>query len=280
MVTKDLSIHKHNDQFGFRYREVTSELSTEVQKEQINTLTHNVIYFQLEGTLHITWGDNPEVEIRAGELYFLPRGANISAYMSTPTVKYIAARLDHDLNNQSAFNMLLKNRDLEMHTNHKFRSLPIRKPLQTFIESTKQYMLDGLDSQQLQNAKFVELYFIFRNYYTKQECIEIFYPIMKQNSKFKTFILDNYHVSVSIEELMQKANMSRSTFDRTFKENFGITPLKWIEIQTRILIMRKASEPNVTVKDIMYEVEVNNPSQFTQLCKRLCGMTPSELIRR
>ncbi len=74
--------------------------------------------------------------------------------------------------------------------------------------------------------------------------------------------------------------MSRSTFDRKFKENFGLTPHKWIEVQTSVLITRKAAEPNVTIKDIMYEIGVYNSSQFTQLCKRLCGVKPSQLIRR
>lgn len=74
--------------------------------------------------------------------------------------------------------------------------------------------------------------------------------------------------------------MSRSTFDRKFKENFGMTPQRWIDLQTRILILRKASELNVSVKDIMYEVGVYNPSQFTKLCTRLCGFPPSKLIKR
>lgn len=266
-----------SDQYGFRYRAVTIDLEINEQREQINTLTHNAIFFQLAGELHIYW-DNRYTTIKPGELYFLPRGANVSAYVVGKEVKYIVARLDHELYNKSSFSELLKNSNCD--NPYSFSPLPIREPLGTFIESMKHYIIDGVDNLQLQNMKFIELYIIFRHYYTDQECRNLFHPVLKKSSTFKTFVLDNYEVSTTIDELAKKANMSRSTFDRKFKDNFGMTPLKWIDIQTRLLILRKASEPNVTVKDIMYEIEVYNSSQFTKLCKRLCGLAPSKLIRQ
>ncbi len=264
---------------GFRYRVVETCLDQKTQKAQINTTTHNAIFFQLEGGLKISWDEHAETIIKPGDIYFLPRGANVSACIIGKKIKYIAARLDHDLDNKATFNELLNSEECAQHYEYIFTALKMKEPMKILVESIKQYIIDGVNTAKLTNLKFTELYIIFRNYYTKQERINLFYPILKKNSKFKTFILDNYNVSVSIEELAKKANMSRSTFDRSFKAAFGMTPHKWFEIQTRILIMRKASEPNVTVKDMRYEVGVYNASQFTQLCKRLCGMPPSQLIK-
>ncbi len=267
-----------DNQFGFRYREIKSDLSIEKQRVRVHTLTHNAIFFQIDGELLISYDSHPDVRVKAGDFYFLPRGAEVSACILSDNMKYIVARLEHNLDNKQTFSELLKEENRSQGTQYVFSPLPIREPLDLFVSSLREYILRGLYSPRLQNIKFLELYLLFQHCYTKAELANLFHPILTTNSKFKTFILDNYQVSVSIDELAQMANMSRSTFDRTFKDNFGMTPHKWMDIQTSILIQRKASEPNVSVKDIMYEVGVYNPSQFTQLCKRLCGVAPSKLI--
>lgn len=267
-------------QYGFKYREIKATLTQQQQREQINTLTHNAIFFQLEGELRISWGGHDEVAVRPGELYFLPRGATVSASIVGESVKYIAARLDHNLDTAKVFSELFKvEEEGSYDSSYSFSPLPIVESLSLFLDSIKQYIVEGLNTPLLQEMKFAELYFIFRKCYTKEECMNLFHPIIDNYSKFKTFILDNLTPQSSIDEVARKANMSRSTFDRKFKEAFGMTPLKWVEMQTRMLIYRKAAEPNVAVKDLMYEVGVYNSSQFTKLCKRLCGVTPSDLLR-
>lgn len=262
---------------GFKYREIHSDVDSVLQKQQLYTLTHNAIFFILEGGLEISWDNSDYVKFGTRELYFLPRGANVSACIVGENVKYIAAQLDNDLDNTYTFNSML---DIKLYPeSYRFAPLPIKEPMMPFLDSVKYYIINGIDNPRLHNIKFLELNILFKSCYTREELANLFYPISKIVSKFNMFILDNYHVEISIDELAQKANMSRSTFDRTFKKNFGMTPHKWIDIQTSMLIHQKASEPNVTVKDIMYEVGVQNSSQFTQLCKRLFGVVPSKLIQ-
>lgn len=265
-------------QYGFKHRIIELDLPIEKQRQQVNTLTHNAIFFQLKGELNISWGVYKNIVVKPGTLYFLPRGAEVSAYIIDNSIEYIVARLDHDIDKRFIYDnqAALASFNADAYT---FSTLPIREPLKILLDSIMCYSKEQTDNKQLQNLKFIELYLIFSNYYTKFERLNLFYPALKTSSKFKTFILDNYNISTTIEELAVKANMSRSTFDRTFKENFGMTPHKWIDLQTSAIILRKASEPNVTIKDIMYEIGVYNPSQFTQLCKRLCGVNPSQLTR-
>lgn len=210
-----IEYNKSEKNFGFKYREVTTTLSYSEQKLQLHTLTHNAIFFQLEGELVIHWGNQQQITVSPGEFYFLPRGASVSAYMVSDKIKYIAARLDHGLDENSTFRSLLKVANET--TPFTFSTLKIKEPLQIFLDTVKYYITNGLNNHQLQNAKFLELYVLFKNCYTKEECLNLFYPALEKNSKFKTFILDNYHVSVSIEELAAKASMSRSTFDRNSK---------------------------------------------------------------
>lgn len=277
-IGSESQMFSSNNQFGFRYRVVKTSMDPEEQLTHINTVTYNAIFFHLEGVLHINWDRHKDVVIQPGEIYFLPRGATVSACIVGSGISYVVARLEHNIDSK-VFNEQLKIKSNIGLSDYTFSSLPMRPQMMSFTKSLRDYILDGVDSTQLHTIKLSELYIIFRRYYTTQECANLFYPIIGYNSEFESFVLDNYHVSVTIDDLVHKAKMSRSTFDRKFKETFRITPLKWIEEQTRQRIFSKASEPNVTVKDIMYEVDIYSQSQFTNLCKRLCGMPPSQLIR-
>lgn len=267
----------HN-QFGFRYREVHTALSKEEQLSYNNTVTYNALFFHLEGEMHISWGAFSDVVISPGTVYFLPRGVNVSAYIEDAGISYLVVRLEHRLDDKRFAN-LHKVKECAALTKYVFAALPMKPMLMDFAKTLKAYLSSGVDSSHLFDVKLSELHIILSWYYTVEECTALFYPVIGMNTKFENFILDNYKINTSIEELVEKANMSRSTFDRKFKETFKMTPLKWIEDQVSRVIISKASEPNVTVKDMMYEVGIYNQSQFTNLCKRLLGVAPSQLIR-
>lgn len=275
----DSILLNYNNQFGFRYRAVHTDMSQEEQLEQSNTVTYNALFLHLEGEMRITWGEFKDVLISPGVLYFLPRGADVSACIVGNDISYIVVRLEHNLDN-NRFANLHKIRECKSHFKYVFAPLDMKPQLVDYTKSMKGYLISGVDSNKLYDVKLSELHIILSWYYTLDECAMLFYPVIGMNSEFKTFVLDNYSITTSIEDLVEKANMSRSTFDRKFKEFFGITPLKWIEQQVRRVILTKATEPNITVKDIMYEVGIYNQSQFTSLCKRLCGVAPSLLIKQ
>jgi len=59
-------------------------------------------------------------------------------------------------------------------------------------------------------------------------------PISKPNSQFSQAIdwsLKNIHLPIDIDQIANKANMSRRTFDRKFKSNFNISANEWIIFQ-------------------------------------------------
>ncbi len=270
--------------FGFRYREIESQLSPEEQFEQVNTLTHNAIFFQLEGELRLRWAGHEEIVVKAGDIYFLPRGANVSGCIVGDHIRYIVARLEHNLDNYKSIRVLNKymheQRQQNKREEHKFTTIRTNASMMRLLESIEDYVKRGVDNQQLFDMKLMEMQCVFSWCYTIEESAKLFSHIDSFNSDFEWLVLDNYSTSTTIDELANLAHVSRSTFNRKFKEVFNTTPLKWIDKQTRHKILRKAGEPNVKVKDLMYEVEVYNPSQFTQLCKRLCGVIPSQLIKR
>ncbi len=240
-------------------------------------MQHHNLVFLLEGEIYISWGEYKDVAVKSGEMFFLPRGAEVSGYI-LGDVSCVVATIARGLSAREL-------RDLRSMKEHsvnyvyEFKPMAMHPPMLQLAESVRGYLDSGVGCLHLHEAKFAELNVILHWYYSIADNVQLFYPLIGAMSSFRNFILDSYKINMPIDELVVKSSMSRSTFNRKFKETFNTTPLKWIDELTRQAIVDKASEPNVTVKDIMYEVGVSSPSQFTQLCKRLCGVIPSELIR-
>ncbi len=210
-------------------------------------------------------------------MFFLPRGAEITGYI-IGEVNFIVAIIERGMTSKELNDMRIM-KSHEKFDRYEFKPMVMHPPMLRLAESIKEYLVNGVNCSHLHEAKFNELYVILHWYYSLADNADLFYPMAGAVSEFRNFILDNFHITTSIDEIVTKSNYSRSTFDRKFKETFSTTPRKWIEEHTRQLIISKASEPNITVKDMMYEVGVYNSSQFTKLCTRLCGVAPSKLIR-
>ncbi len=266
-----------NERLRFRYHEYTTDLVASEQLEILRTISSHALVFLLEGEFNMNWEDQRDILVRAGEMFFLQRGAEVSGYIKGD-VSFVVAIIDRGLTSKE-LNDLRMMKEYEQFKHYKFKPMVMHPPMLRLAESVKDYLVRGVNCAHLHEAKFNELYVILHWYYSQADNAQLFYPMAGAVSEFRDFILKNYHITTSMQEILEKSNMSRSTFDRKFKETFSTTPHKWIEEHTRQMIVSRASEPNVTVKDIMYEVGVYNPSQFTQLCKRLCGVIPSKLIR-
>ena len=78
----------------------------------------------------------------------------------------------------------------------------------------------------------------------------------------------------SIDELAERACMSRSTFYRHFRATFGVTPLQYI---TRLRIDRARTllhDPTHTVTDVSLDLGFRSVSHFIDTFKRHTGTTP------
>ena len=90
------------------------------------------------------------------------------------------------------------------------------------------------------------------------------------------FIKAHIHEDITIDKLSNLCYMSKPSFFRCFKREFGISPVDFI-IQERIKAAKKLlKDINVTIGQASYAVGFNNLSYFFKLFKRIEGVTPNE----
>ncbi|MCC5944321.1 MAG: helix-turn-helix transcriptional regulator [Bernardetiaceae bacterium] len=81
---------------------------------------------------------------------------------------------------------------------------------------------------------------------------------------------------ISIDELCEKACMSKPTFFRVFKAEFGISPIEYIN-RVRIKVAKdKLFDLSKSVTDVCYEMGYNHMTYFIKVFKKYVGTTPKQ----
>jgi AraC family transcriptional regulator len=90
------------------------------------------------------------------------------------------------------------------------------------------------------------------------------------------FVKENLHANITIKELADKACMSESAFFRSFKNQFGLTPVEFIN-QERIHKAKQLLRENaLSVTEIGFACGFNNMSYFISQFKKQVALTPKK----
>ncbi|HNP22480.1 MAG TPA: AraC family transcriptional regulator [Panacibacter sp.] len=99
------------------------------------------------------------------------------------------------------------------------------------------------------------------------------------STRFKpviSYIQKNLQEEISIETLSRAAFMSEPHFYRSFKKQFGVTPVEYINgkrIRTAMMMMQAA---DCSLREIAFASGFNNLTYFFRTFKRCTGCTPGE----
>jgi AraC-like DNA-binding protein len=85
---------------------------------------------------------------------------------------------------------------------------------------------------------------------------------------------DHLDRHLTAEELAEKACMSRSTFYRYFRREFGVTPLQYVNRQRMERAQRLLRTDDQTVTDVSYDLGFDSVSHFITTFKKYVGVTP------
>lgn len=94
------------------------------------------------------------------------------------------------------------------------------------------------------------------------------------------YIKSHLHDSISIEELSKKCCMSKPHFFRSFKTEFGLTPVEFIHTERIKLAEKLLSNPLRSLADVCVEAGFNSLNYFIKVFKHHTGLTPKHYQKR
>ena len=94
------------------------------------------------------------------------------------------------------------------------------------------------------------------------------------------YVQENIHRNLTIKDLADKACMSEPNFFRCFKQQYGITPVEYINQQRIQLAMRLLYNTSYSVSDICFACGYNNLNYFQKVFKKAAGDTPANYRKK
>jgi AraC-like DNA-binding protein len=94
------------------------------------------------------------------------------------------------------------------------------------------------------------------------------------------YVHDHLDRRISVEELAETACMSRSTFYRNFRNEFGITPLQYVNQKRMERAQSLLGNQERTVTDVSYDLGYSSVSHFITKFKEIVGVTPKTFQER
>jgi AraC-like DNA-binding protein len=88
------------------------------------------------------------------------------------------------------------------------------------------------------------------------------------------YIQEHLTDKILINELCRKAYLSRNNFFKWFKEQFGVTPLDYINQERIKLAKQLLAEPNRNVTSVSSLCGFTDVNYFVRIFKKLEGITP------
>lgn len=94
------------------------------------------------------------------------------------------------------------------------------------------------------------------------------------------YVQENIHRNLTIKELADKACMSEPNFFRCFKQQYGITPVEYINQRRIQLAMQLLYNTSYSISDICFACGYNNLNYFLKVFKKATGDTPASYRKK
>lgn len=128
--------------------------------------------------------------------------------------------------------------------------------------------------------KEYELYMLLTNDYTRDELARFFAPMLHATDDFRTFVINNYVEGDTLDDIAQKANLSKNYFAQRFKQHFGMTPHHWLVKQKVRKLLQMVASGCSDTKVIVEKLGFKNQVGLYLFCRRNLDCTFTELTRK
>lgn len=159
-------------------------------------------------------------------------------------------------------------------------ALPIKDVIRYWRDNLVLYVEDGLRNANLFEFKLRELFFIFRSFYKTEE-VDTFLALLHcTNLGFRAFIYRHHWDCKNVEDLAELSGLSLTTFKRTFREEFGTSPLQWMNEQKAQYLYHDLKNGDASLATLADRYHFSSISYLCAFCKKMLGDTPNNIRKK
>lgn len=155
--------------------------------------------------------------------------------------------------------------------------LEVKPTIEAYLSQLKENMIQGVLTAHFFEIKTEELFYLLRGYYTNEELSLFFQPLVSEDVSFSHFILTNYRNVKTVKDFASLYMTSLSSFERKFKQVFGMSPYHWMKEKKVQLIYHELNVTNKSIKQIAEEQNFPSLPQFNDFCKKHLGFPPGKI---
>lgn len=243
-----------------------------------------VISIVTKGMQRIRTHDGKCLEVKAGNMIFLKQGLYTISDLLTEKegfctyLFFFNKRLLADFLKQELTLNLKPEKSPKEYYNY---------PTGTLVETYLQ-QLDHLakaikgnnNPSLLANIKLKELFTFLSQHHVDHKTLRtVLYNFQYQPSRdLRQFLENNFDKPLTIKDYAQLTGYSVSSFQRIFKEEFDLTPRRWLTRRRMKKALRLLKEKSHNVTQVAYEVGYENISHFIRAFKQEYKSTPKQLL--
>jgi AraC-like DNA-binding protein len=238
---------------------------------------HNFIFFVISGEVEIHDDLSKNVH-RIQEGYFYILSCDQECKIIVLNTTHILIMQFASIIEESNINYFQKLSVHKRSTPYVFTVLPINVRLTELINLIVDGLKAGMECFQFHLYCEGILLIMLRKLYDDEQLLGVFYKVIGERLDFRSKVLQNYTHIHTVKQFAELLSMSKSTFIKTFQDEFGSNVKVWLTEKKKDFIMKTLSDPTITVKDLMFRCGFDTPSNFTRFFKQNFNCTPTYAI--
>jgi AraC-like DNA-binding protein len=245
-----------------------------------HNLPSNYILFVLGGMMDVSCNQFENRRFQANEMMFLLKSSSVKVRVLKKTKLYVMY-FDKFLSSSDwrLFKAYLP--DVEK-TAYDFRPVTIPEAMRAFLEQILYFQKQKIDCEQFNSIKHSEFFMLLRYLCPHEDIVSLLSPLIGNSMDFRNRVLESYPKldGGSMTEFAGLVGMGRKTFDKRFREEFNVSPAKWVQQETAKRLRLYLSEPDVTISDAMDKFHFNSSSHFNRFCRHHFQGPPGAIMKK
>ena len=242
----------------------------------------NIIIFLLSGEIVYSFGMYNNRKMHQGQILYLPVNYNFT-YGTESEARILFIRSDRKIQFCDCYkleDLVGQTRQTQAHSEGAMDSpylLKMNNVVKAYTDMLVHCISKELYCRYYNQMKINELFYLFGEFYPKEELGLFFREVFSRDSGFSHFVMTNYHKYHSLSELATAMNITLSGLGKRFKKAFNTSGYKWMNDHRVKKIYHALCIGEKSLNELRAEFGFATKSSFNRYCKQHLGCTPGEI---